>query len=63
MSSTLENAVVSETAPIEEALRRIDANKLGVVFALDAAGRVAGIVTDGDARRQLLARNDMGSRA
>ena len=59
MSSTLENAAVSETAPIEEALRRIDANKLGVVFALDAAGRVAGIVTDGDARRQLLSRNDM----
>jgi D-glycero-alpha-D-manno-heptose-7-phosphate kinase len=55
----LENTMVSQTASIEEALRRIDANKLGIVFVVDDARRVVGVLTDGDVRRQFLKHNDM----
>jgi D-glycero-alpha-D-manno-heptose-7-phosphate kinase len=59
MSTELENATVAQSASIEEALRRIDANKLGIVFAVDEARRVVGVLTDGDVRRQFLKHNNM----
>lgn len=45
---------IDETFPIGEAFHRLNANKLGIVFALDRAGKVVGTVTDGDIRRYLL---------
>jgi D-glycero-alpha-D-manno-heptose-7-phosphate kinase len=45
---------IAETETIEEAFRRLNANKLGILFAEDAGGRVIGAVTDGDIRRKLL---------
>lgn len=61
MSQDLENTTIAETATVAEALRVIDLNKLGVAFALDAAGRVSGLVTDGDIRRQILKNNDLAA--
>jgi D-glycero-alpha-D-manno-heptose-7-phosphate kinase len=45
---------IAETETIEEAFRRLNINKLGILFAQDAGGRVIGAVTDGDIRRKLL---------
>ena len=45
---------IAETETIEEAFQRLNANKLGILFARDAEGRVIGAVTDGDIRRRLL---------
>jgi D-glycero-alpha-D-manno-heptose-7-phosphate kinase len=45
---------IAETETIEEAFRRLNANKLGILFARDDAGRIVGAVTDGDIRRRLL---------
>ena len=45
---------IAESDTIEEAFQRLNANKLGILFARDAEGRVIGAVTDGDIRRRLL---------
>ena len=45
---------IAESDTIEQAFQRLNANKLGILFARDAAGRVIGAVTDGDIRRRLL---------
>lgn len=60
MSGELENVTLPQGASIEEALRIIDLNKLGITFAVDEIGRVCGLVTDGDIRRQMLKSNDLG---
>ena len=43
--------LVSDTAPVDEALRVLDQGKLGAVILTDSAGRLSGIITDGDVRR------------
>ncbi|MCS6761551.1 MAG: CBS domain-containing protein [Candidatus Devosia symbiotica] len=45
---------VTAVATIGEVLKRIDANKSGIVFLVDKASRVIGAITDGDIRRRLL---------
>jgi D-glycero-alpha-D-manno-heptose-7-phosphate kinase len=45
---------IDETSSIEEGFRRLNLNKHGILFALDAAGKVSGTITDGDIRRHLL---------
>jgi D-glycero-alpha-D-manno-heptose-7-phosphate kinase len=50
---------IDETASIEAAFHRLNANKLGIVFAVDGAGRVVGCLTDGDIRRHLLVDRDI----
>jgi D-glycero-alpha-D-manno-heptose-7-phosphate kinase len=45
---------IAETETIEEAFRRLNINKLGILFVRDDGGRVVGAVTDGDIRRKLL---------
>lgn len=60
MSTYLEDSTLFQSASIEKALGKIDANSLGVVFATDQTGRIVGCVTDGDIRRQLLINNDLG---
>jgi len=46
---------IAETETIEEAFRRLNANRLGILFAQDPGGRIVGAVTDGDIRRRMLA--------
>lgn len=55
----LAELTIGEEEPIEAALRRLNANKLGIVFALDGDGKVAGAVTDGDIRRYLLVEDNI----
>lgn len=47
--------VVSETATMKEAIEEMGAKRLGMTTVVDGSGRLAGIITDGDLRRQLLA--------
>lgn len=44
---------VSEDATVKDAILEITSKKLGVTAVLDAAGQLAGILTDGDLRRAL----------
>jgi D-glycero-alpha-D-manno-heptose-7-phosphate kinase len=46
--------IIAETETIEEAFRRLNANRLGILFAQDVERRIVGAVTDGDIRRRLL---------
>lgn len=43
--------VVREDAPVAAAVREMSAKRLGCTAVVDAGGRLAGIVTDGDLRR------------
>jgi dTDP-glucose pyrophosphorylase len=53
--------IVSETAKIGDALKVIDGGRLQAALVLDDAGRLKGIVTDGDVRRGLLRGIDLNS--
>lgn len=46
--------LVTETTPMSEALLAISQKGFGVVGVTDAAGRLAGIITDGDLRRHMV---------
>jgi perosamine synthetase len=52
-----ETMCVQSSATVSEAILRIDANLMGVVFVVEAGRRLVGSVSDGDIRRSLL-RND-----
>ena len=45
---------------IRQVLAQIDGSRKGIVLVLDPEGRLLGIVTDGDMRRAVLARLDLG---
>jgi arabinose-5-phosphate isomerase len=45
--------VVPETAPLSAVIREMSAKRLGCTAVVDAAGRLAGIITDGDLRRAI----------
>ena len=45
---------VPDTASFADALHEISAKKLGMTCVVDGAGRLAGILTDGDIRRRML---------
>jgi D-glycero-alpha-D-manno-heptose-7-phosphate kinase len=47
--------LISELAPLREALSKIEANQHGIILTTDSSGVVAGLATDGDIRRKLLA--------
>jgi arabinose-5-phosphate isomerase len=47
--------VVSEQATMKEAIEEMSGKGLGVTTVVDATGRLAGVLTDGDLRRQQLA--------
>lgn len=47
--------LISELAPLREALARIEANHHGIILTFDACDVVRGLATDGDIRRKLLA--------
>lgn len=46
--------VVAETTILKEVLESMDQHRLGVVCITDAAGKLVGILTEGDMRRTLL---------
>jgi D-glycero-alpha-D-manno-heptose-7-phosphate kinase len=50
----LDQFVIPETASLREALLRIERNHHGIIMSMDNAGRVTGLATDGDIRRELL---------
>lgn len=58
MHSGVNLPVVPEGASMRETLLEIVAKKLGLVVIIDGAGKVTGIVTDGDIKRILLTSND-----
>jgi arabinose-5-phosphate isomerase len=50
---------VRESATMKEAMEEMSAKRMGMTAVVDAAGRLAGIITDGDLRRQQLARGSL----
>lgn len=46
--------LIANTAPLREALQRIESNHHGMIFVIDANGAVLGVATDGDVRRHLI---------
>ena len=47
--------VVRETATMKEAIEEMGAKRLGMTTVVDGSGRLVGVITDGDLRRQQLA--------
>ena len=54
--------VVRTDAPMPAVLREMTDKKLGMTCVLDAAGRLAGVITDGDLRRQLVGDRPLSAR-
>lgn len=50
----LDNLFCSQSATIKEVMTQINENAKGTVFIVDDAGRLAGVMTDGDIRRLLI---------
>ncbi|MBE5528331.1 sugar kinase [Laribacter hongkongensis] len=50
----IDKFLIAENATLREALSHIELNHHGIVMAVDAFGRVTGLATDGDIRRELL---------
>jgi D-glycero-alpha-D-manno-heptose-7-phosphate kinase len=51
--------LLGKSSTIEEAFHSLNKNEMGIVFISDDSGRVAGCITDGDIRRQLLVKDDI----
>ncbi len=47
--------LITDTAPLRDAMLRIEENHHGMIFLTNADGAVTGLATDGDIRRHLLA--------
>lgn len=54
MEKRLEKFAVSNKSKILEALKKIDANRLGFVIVVDPEDHVLGVLTDGDIRRAFI---------
>lgn len=50
----IDKFLIAENATLREALSHIELNHHGIVMAVDKFGRVTGLATDGDIRRELL---------
>lgn len=55
MTDRLDVCIVAETGTIRDAMRTLDSGAGQIALAVDAGGRLTGVVTDGDLRRALLA--------
>lgn len=51
--------VVAEHATMKEAIEEMSAKRLGMTTVVDAGGRLVGVITDGDLRRQQLAHGSL----
>jgi dTDP-glucose pyrophosphorylase/CBS domain-containing protein len=54
MEQRLQDAIVAPGTPLTDALKRLDANGMGVLLLAEANRRLVGIITDGDVRRHIL---------
>ena len=61
MSTPIEQLTLPVSADVRGALALIDQNAQGAAFVVDAAGRLCGVLTDGDLRRALLAGWDVST--
>ena len=50
---------VAETATMKEAMQEMSLKRMGMTTVVDASRRIVGIITDGDLRRQQLARGSL----
>ncbi|MDQ7969613.1 MAG: CBS domain-containing protein [Oxalicibacterium faecigallinarum] len=50
----LDNFLVEQSAPLKDALQKINANHHGIIIVTDATGAVIAVATDGDIRQHLL---------
>ncbi|MEX2214942.1 MAG: nucleotidyltransferase family protein [Phycisphaeraceae bacterium] len=57
-NARLQSVCVPAACPLHEAMRAMDAAGLGIFLVLDNERRLVGIVTDGDLRRAMLARQN-----
>ena len=55
MTSALDAYLVPESATLRDAMAAVDRGAARIALAIDADGRLTGVVTDGDLRRALLA--------
>ncbi len=60
MNTEFTKVCISPEASIGEAIARMDAIRLGIVLVVDKDRKLLGTVTDGDVRRAILARIDLG---
>lgn len=51
--------VVAATAPMRDVIHEMSSKRLGMTCVVDAEGRLAGVFTDGDLRRQMARRGDV----
>ena len=51
--------LIREDTPIKDALFEITSKRLGITGVVDAAGRLTGVITDGDLRRGLESKGDI----
>ena len=60
MYTDLATLCVTREISIREAVERMDRNRMGMMLVVDGGGRLAGIITDGDVRRAILANLNFG---
>ncbi|MBI3511296.1 MAG: aminotransferase class I/II-fold pyridoxal phosphate-dependent enzyme [Bacteroidetes bacterium] len=53
-SPTIQELIIHEDQPVKAALKIIDTNAQGTCFAVNASGKLVGVLTDGDIRRALI---------
>src|ERR1700683_3639135 len=61
MRTELTTFVISPAARLLEAMQAIDDGRVGIALVVDAARRLQGTVTEGDARRAVLRGTDLGA--
>ena len=59
MTSALDAYLVAESATLRDAMAAVDRGAARIALAVDADGRLTGVVTDGDLRRALLGGTDL----
>jgi perosamine synthetase len=61
-SPEIQELLITADKAVKDALKIIDANAQGTCFVVDAAGKLIGVITDGDIRRSLLEGKDLNSK-
>ncbi len=62
MTAALDAYLVAESATIRDAMAAVDRGAARIALAIDADGRLTGVVTDGDLRRALLGESELRDR-
>jgi perosamine synthetase len=61
-SPEIQELLITADSAVKDALKIIDANAQGTCFVVDAAGKLIGVITDGDIRRSLINGKDLNSK-